>query len=110
MVTQFFVTFYEFKQMSVSASQQYRMISVGLNDNDTQIQVVGPNLNCSSTISLIPLFKQLEDNLPNYVDKFLTVSVAFSLDTSTLVVCGGVQSKVYILLFVFIDHRRLVLA
>ena len=87
----------------VSASEQYGMMSVGLNDNDTEIQVVGPNLNCSSTKSLIPLFNQLEDNLPNTVDKFLTVSVAFSLETSTLVVCGGVQSKVANRLFVFID-------
>ena len=77
----------------LSATEQYRFVTVGLSDSDTEITAFGPNISCSSTSKIIPGYVS---NLAPTVDLFKHGSAAFSLTTSTIVVCGGQQLTVEI--------------
>ena len=88
------------------ATEQYRFVTVGLSDSDTEIRAFGPNISCSSTSKIIPGYVS---NLPPTVDIFRLGSAAFSLTTSTLVVCGGQQLTVEIFKFPYFYRRNLTL-
>ena len=66
------------------------MLSVGVTENNTEFEFLGPNVTCNSTDNPIPRFSQNRN--PISVPQFQAESIAYSLETSTLVVCGGNQT------------------
>ena len=69
---------------------RYRMVTVGPTERNTEFQFYGSNLSCNKSANPIPRFSF---NLTEIsVSQFKFESIAFSAITSTLVVCGGIQT------------------
>jgi hypothetical protein len=67
------------------------MLSVGVSDQDTELEFSGGNLICNAKNNLIPKFAQIHKSL--LVSQFQFESIAFLSGISTLVVCGGTQTS-----------------
>ena len=70
---------------------QYRMMSVGVSDQDTELEFSGGNLICNATNNLIPKLARIRKSL--LVSQFQFESIGFLSEISTLVVCGGTQTS-----------------
>jgi hypothetical protein len=66
-------------------------MTVGQTENNTEIQLYGSNLSCNPTMNMVPRFSPNLTQIES-VSRFTSVSLAFSSDTSTVVVCGGFQT------------------
>jgi hypothetical protein len=67
------------------------MMTVGATEKDTEIQLYGSNLSCKSSMNMVPRFSPNLTQIES-VSRFMSASLAFSSDTSTVVVCGGYQT------------------
>ncbi len=75
------------------------MVAISLSQKDTVIEVVSDQIICSTAANSVPKLESLSFPFPSMstststsnVVKFVGESIAYSFDTSTLLVCGGNQ-------------------
>ena len=72
--------------------QNYRMLTVGVNSLDYQITLVGENVNCDQTS--MPNFAV--NSLPSEIQLVDYETIAFSFQTSLLLMCGGIYVNKFI--------------
>ena len=75
------------------------MMSVGVSEKNTEFEFYGPQMICNSSNNSIPRFSP-NDNVIS-VSQFQVEALAYSFDTSTLVVCGGNQTAPTVIFFIF---------
>jgi hypothetical protein len=73
------------------------MVAISLSQKDTLIEVVSDQIICSTAANSVPKLESLSFPFPptststTNVVKFVGEAIAYSFDTSTLLVCGGNQ-------------------
>ncbi len=88
------------------------MVAISLSQKDTLIEVVSDQIICSTAANSVPKLESLSFPFPptSNVIKFVGESIAYSFDTSTLLVYGGNQDasatglvKITLLVLVYSD-------